>query len=75
MIRVDGPFRESMTDHEIMERLTIKKVVATQDEADREVVRLNELETHGSRGPGRFYFARYTRLFIEPDNLAAALSE
>jgi hypothetical protein len=75
VIRVDGPFSESMADQEIKERLTIKKVVATQEEADREVVRLNELETRGSRGPGRFYFAQYTRLFLEPDDLAATLPQ
>jgi hypothetical protein len=69
------PFSESMGEHEIVERLTIKKVVATQGEADREVLRLNELEAQGNREPGRFYFVQYTRLFVGPAYLAATLPE
>ena len=44
----------AMTDGEIVERIIVKQIVATQEEADREVARLNEIETPGKRGPGRF---------------------
>jgi hypothetical protein len=75
VVRVDGPFAEVMTQGQITERITIKKIVATQEEADREVARLNGDDTHRGRGPGRFYFAQYTRLFVEPDYLSATLPD
>ena len=75
VIRVDGPFSESMTNREITELIVVKKVVATEREAEREVARLNEMEAHSRRGPGRFYFAEYTRLFIQPNQEATTIPE
>ncbi len=73
VVRIDGPLGSSMTDVEIAERITIKKVVATENEAEAEVTRLNQLERdrpENRRAPGRFYFSQYTRLFVEPEHVA-----
>lgn len=63
MIRID--FHVELTERAIREEpdlfVTIKEVVPTQDEAQREVQRLNELNAEKSC----IYFSQFTRVFAD----------
>jgi urease accessory protein UreE len=67
IIRLDT-FQEGAS---VEEKMTIPKVVLTQETAEKEVERLNEL--NGSKGA--FYFWQMTRLEICPDNSLTTCSE
>jgi hypothetical protein len=65
VVRVDGPLDRSMSPEAVQERITVKKIVWTEGDAEAEVARLNAIERERppERRAGCFYFAQYTRVF------------
>jgi hypothetical protein len=70
VVRVDGPLDGSLSPPRIQERITIKKIVWSEEDAAAEVERLTAIEDARPperRSDGRFYFAQYTRVFDDGD--------
>ena len=63
-----------MSEQDVEQRIIVKKVVWTSEDAEAEVARLDAIERErppDRRVGGRFYFAQYTRVF-DADELSTS---
>lgn len=65
VVRIDHYLREVA---EVRDRVTIKEVLPTLEEAEKEVQRLNELAGVQGRGDDVEYFVQHTRLVGYPES-------